>query len=924
MITFALISLLISDPNISKLTLQADTWPLVEQASRNNCKTEAILEAIEINKETLQKEHKILFGYLQLALAFCYEYEGYNRKSQLWARKARLSFGNRRPSHLPPGFSSILNRTASSSEIKRKIAKQLGLNNSIDRWWLNIPPQHDQRLPGESFIVSDPLWVISKGTKKAAYVTASYTQDLSIEIDSDLIKAMGFGYRLLTHLKPVERHAKLEVDDLKLLTMPIPLIKHWVDKNTDLKDSLNKGQEPFVVTRSWIGDVSVLFSKGNLSKQKWGRLKTKISKLVKHRSGVISFNVSDKNSFRISFNYPQVLLFESMLASYIQDKLGHEEADAKLSYADESMILAQPNASKIVPKDKNWHLVTISSGYYKESATLNQPWNKDSAELVIDALLPFQPAEVHSLYASQERPITRRVLSQFLSRLRFETQKSELLVFYVVSHGFTIKDSDLYLALADIKPETLLKTQTRANSSSIAIDVGNLGELEKIVKSISKRSAPKSKEYISLKELSKILESMGRPFVLMVDSCVTSAQIESFRKELGFVDGLNYLGPHEFVTDEVTKVAKIMNDFAEGKKHLKTYNPIILGAKPGVAAPALPHPTLAAGPYVGPLAKKLFRVSMVQRVNFQPELLSLLRKTVDFQNGVGMITLEGTASWAKWKNFIQRFQPISKKSGVQALLKQDKLYSFSSVGPSKDLVLTWLGEDGWIAGYWSPGWKQPKIIRKGLHFPVIKADLEYIYLWDDIEKVWYIYTHNNGKVNQKYKKISTGWKPHKASADWGQLTVMSADGDVSNADALYELREIDMSFKSVGIVAGEDVLDLSKWGPKMKFIAIFENMEKIYQIDGKTMTPVATCNTPLKHLTVGLAELYGLSADGKVVCRFDFDWNHQSKNIIGLFPEAVDFENIKGFSYTPAGGLLVGIDDTIWSISNETFEWIED
>jgi len=98
-----------------------------------------------------------------------------------------------------------------------------------------------------------------------------------------------------------------------------------------------------------------------------------------------------------------------------------------------------------------WTLATISSGYYRNLRTANQPWNARSADTIEGALGFFHPQSTLRLRASQDDPLTSGELNQFVERLMSTARKarSKFVIVYFIGHTLSWPNGDIAIVLGD-------------------------------------------------------------------------------------------------------------------------------------------------------------------------------------------------------------------------------------------------------------------------------------------------------------------------------------------------------------------------------------------------------------------------------------------------------------------------------------------
>ena len=251
-----------------------------------------------------------------------------------------------------------------------------------------------------------------------------------------------------------------------------------------------------------------------------------------------------------------------------------------------------------------WTLATVSSGYYSDMATMNQPWNATSAEVAASALRSYRPTAVRGLAATPTRPLTRDLTLAFArdAARDAKSRRARLMVFYYIGHMVTYDDNALALLMGDAGRTRVAGGRTEGLESM----GGNLADLARAMVAIGRRADPPRGE-LELADLYEALASGGVPFILLVDGCMQAEAFAAFRERLGLV-----IGPHQeselFVgpgsaPQALRRFTDGLMHFADGQSYLSSRNPVVLGSAPGTVANPLRNPVWEWGAPAGSLGQ---------------------------------------------------------------------------------------------------------------------------------------------------------------------------------------------------------------------------------------------------------------------------------------------------------------------------------
>jgi hypothetical protein len=310
---------------------------------------------------------------------------------------------------------------------------------------------------------------------------------------------------------------------------------------------------------------------------------------------------------------------------------------------------------------KRWALATIASGLYQFLPPgMNQDWNAQSADLVVESLRDWKPALVRTLMPEGPLGLSRDAVLSFLDKFASDAKsaKAELLVVYYVGHMERTGTGSLSLLMGDAPAQRQLRAPAPTSG------IGNLRDIMQVVDQAEAELAPRP----GTLDVAVVHRRVGRAkirFVLLVDGCLEDPTFAEARRRLGIVVDAHggepvYVGPDDAGTALRTQIAQL-EAYPQDFPWLKSKDATVLGATPGTVAYGQLHPTWLLGGTVGPIAKKLFGVAARTRWDPErPSLIRILNFSADRQ-AIGPQELVGTVSWSDWLPLLRKFDPASFK-----------------------------------------------------------------------------------------------------------------------------------------------------------------------------------------------------------------------------------------------------------------------
>ena len=531
------------------------------------------------------------------------------------------------------------------------------LQVSADRqqdFFTNLPPA-SSRLPG-SILATRKLLVLDATDANNQDIHAGARFQLSTD---DAIAASALGSLSV----PVFREAaenkqaislELRVENGKVLEMDGPQLKRRVLESQAARDAANKGTDPLIITRAYSGQLTfVLRQRSKESGELWSRLERSGASSKDDRLH-ISADRATAGELTVEVRDPVVFAFEASAASFITSHLGVEPTDVQLRPVRPADLGGQ--AMKITAPSKSWLLATISSGHYPSLQTLRQDWNASSASLVGETLAEYAPARASSLTATEERPLSESEITGFVADVGKSARENHLqfVLVYYVGHMLTWPSGDIALILGDARDVPHFAPIARKEVIDDAFGK-KIGDLSRLADAISANVELLPEGFLPLRALYSDLEKMGVPFALVVDGCLRMDEFERSREALGIVSDRSgnsffYVGTDSGATHALSQLGVLIRHAADAQPFLHSTNPVILAAKPGTYAFAIPNPDLSWGT-VGPMAARLANLFRASRFDAdRPTLAGLIERVVDFR-GTGEIAPKGSISWSDFSQF---------------------------------------------------------------------------------------------------------------------------------------------------------------------------------------------------------------------------------------------------------------------------------
>jgi hypothetical protein len=374
----------------------------------------------------------------------------------------------------------IVRITAPPRDLRAALAAALHLPREREQnFFVNLPPA-GSRYPGAIMVVPQML-VLEPST---ADETGLVEGDHFTLVSSDAIVAdalTGFQSNPLTTAGHDKENVDvaLQVSNGRVLEMAVPELKQRLLSSQSAQSAANKGTDPIVITRAYAGILTFILRQKSSAGARLIADVAKSPELAAGGSIKVGASRTGQGELSIQVEQPVVFAFEASSARYITQHLAPGPDDVSLTPVKPSEI--KPAGKSALDPSVPWTLASISSGYYQNLRTSNQPWNSRSADVIEGALGLFLPQSTLRLRATLDHPVTSDVLKQFIASLETAAQKAhtQFIVVYFIGHTLSWPNGDIALVLGEAGeiPEPKRQYTNDAISERVGENVGSLFRL---------------------------------------------------------------------------------------------------------------------------------------------------------------------------------------------------------------------------------------------------------------------------------------------------------------------------------------------------------------------------------------------------------------------------------------------------------------
>lgn len=546
----------------------------------------------------------------------------------------------------------IIRLIAPPKDLRGALAAALDIPASrAQDFFVNLPPA-GSRYPG-AILIAPQMLVLEQSTANDTGVTEGghFTMVAS---DSTVANALsGFSSNVLSTAGRDKEDVEvvLRVSDGKVLEMPVAELKQRLLSSQSAQSAANKGTDPVVITRAYSGTLSFTLRRKSSAGARLIADAAKAPELKANGSVKLDASKSGEGEITIEVAQSVIFAFEASSARYITNHLGNGPDDVSLAPIRPSEVKGPPSTSAVPASP--WTLATISSGYYPNLRTSNQPWNSRSADVFESALTLFSPQSTLQARARPDNPLTSSILNDFVTKIGATAKQahSRFILVYYIGHSLSWPNGDIALVLGEAQqiPEPRREYTSEAVSERVGAKVGALFRLaDALNANLEKLPAG----YVPLRELYSELEKIGIPFAVLVDGCLRNDEFEQFRNSIGLTSDTEtrtffYTGPDGKLLSSLDAFDLRLRHFADALPYLHSENLVILAAKPGTFAQPWPDPDLDWS-QVGPLSARTTNYVRASVWDQDPPTLGEVLSNVTEYKGTGEISPKGSISWSNF------------------------------------------------------------------------------------------------------------------------------------------------------------------------------------------------------------------------------------------------------------------------------------
>jgi hypothetical protein len=441
----------------------------------------------------------------------------------------------------------------------------------------------------------------------------------------------------------------LKVSNGKVLELPVTDLKQRLLSSQSAQSAANKGTDPVVITRAYSGILTFTLSQKCSAGARLIADAAKAPELAANGSLKLDASKSGEGEITVEVAQPVVFAFEASSARYITNHLGSGPDDVSLTPVKPSDVKPRQNTAAVSAEP--WTLVSISSGYYQNIRTSDQPWNSRSADAVESGFGLFNPQSTMRFRATPDHPLTSGALNDFVSQVGGAAKQahSQFILVYYIGHSLSWPNGDIALVLGEAEqiPEPKREYTNEAISERVGEKAGALFQLADALNANLEKLPP---GYMPLRVLYSELDKIGVPFALLVDGCLRNDEFEQFRNSIGLTSDSEtrtffYTGPDGKLLSSLDAFDQKLRHFADSLPYLHSGNPVILAAKPGTFAQPWPDPDLDWS-QVGPLSARMTNYVRSSVWDQDPPTLGDVLSNVTDYKGTGEISPKGSISWS--------------------------------------------------------------------------------------------------------------------------------------------------------------------------------------------------------------------------------------------------------------------------------------
>ncbi len=504
---------------------------------------------------------------------------------------------------------------------------------------LNLPPM-PARLPGSILAPRNGSFMIykeGKATNNDIIVGESFSIEASLQ---GAVTAKGFvGSNIISAAFDNDKdlNVSLKISDAHVLELPIPSLEDIVLDDNTVSNALKRGVNPSIVNRSYIGRVEyIIKAKNEKGLEALSELKDMGNEIAENSSR--NFKLIDRfkteKEIEFSIEKPIVFAFELLDINMLTAEFSPDDTLTRGYLPDDTLAgsystdefneisltpvspqrpqrAADQNSPTAPSQTENrestkWGLIVISSAHYSHDAELNSPQSAEGSVVAEKIFEEYNPTFVKKLLSSSEKPLTDDMIMGWSTDLAADLSETPVdhLIIYYVGRGLTLPNGEIQLLQGNV----------------------NRDYTERAVEASAPKTSRESDGMMLVETLHSAIGASGIPFTLLIDACSPKDKI---------------------ISGKISDIAHTLKTTGKRFPYRNETDAVIFSSKPGSAA--LYHENIL-NPYgvdLPPLASGLLKYSAFAPLeNDEQNLADMISANIDWIDGIGEITVDGTVTWS--------------------------------------------------------------------------------------------------------------------------------------------------------------------------------------------------------------------------------------------------------------------------------------
>jgi hypothetical protein len=531
--------------------------------------------------------------------------------------------------------------------LKDAIASAVNVESS--KLLLNLPPK-PVRAPGtilspqsSSFLIYTPGSLTDENLLKGETFSIDAKLDDKSKVNGMIKNSLlSTAFDNNTHLE-----VSLNITNAYVTELPIKYLKERAEESELVADAIQKGNEPVIVSRSYVGKVEyIIRARDEIGIQTLIDMSKKGYEIAKTKLGSFKFSDRIEGSKEIGFSIsrPIVFAYEVMSVGKVATDLssGDEIGLTEISARRATELASENELSKIDNVNK-WGAVTISNAHYSNFSSLNVPQATQAANLMADFMESYNPVFSKRITSTKDKPLTDEVLLNWsvdFTMKMLENPVDHVIVYYT-GHGLSLPNGEVVLLQGNVNKDYAERATESGTPSSSQLGDGIL----------------------LVEQLYNALDISGVPFTLIIDACYPNDEMAQALTRVNMLLGdkngtdLLYTGSESLITNELSDIGRVMRLIGSRFDYRTKSNAVIFSSKPGAKSVFKANPIDPYGIDLPPLAAGILKYGeYISSENSRLNLGTIIRKNIDSVNGLGEVSLGGSITWSNLEPMLEIFE----------------------------------------------------------------------------------------------------------------------------------------------------------------------------------------------------------------------------------------------------------------------------